>query len=301
MYDIAVIGGDQRQIYMIKRFLSYHLSVITYGLSHPLLSQSPLGDEAKGCMAKIGATMKDTLRSSRVVVSAIPFSKDGMTIPALTSSSDLTVSSFLNHIESGQTVFAGMFSPAVEKAFSEKNVTFYDFMKNDGVAVLNGVATAEGAIMKAIEVSSQNLHKSPVLVTGFGRCGKILAKKLAGLDCEVFVAARGETDRCLCEALGLKSLSFLELSGRLSGFRYIFNTVPSLIFDRALLSEISAETILLDIASKPGGFDTFAVKEFSLNLHHLLGIPGKVAPKASGDILVDFIFQTNALRKKVSL
>lgn len=291
MYDIAVIGGDIRQIYMVKRLLSHRLSVITYGLSHPFIEG----------LADQGKTMADTIKKSSVIVSAIPFSSDGCSIPALTASSDMTVSSFLNCIASGQTVFAGMFSDSVKEELNKKNVAFYDFMTNDGVAILNGIATAEGAIMKAIEVSSGNLHQSQVLITGFGRCGKVLAKKLLGLDCQITVAARKASDRCLAEALGCRSMSFDCLFSSVSGFDYIFNTVPTLLFDKVLLKQISSETALIDIASRPGGFDFHAARELSLNLHHFLGIPGKVAPKASGDILVDFIFETNTLRKKVSL
>lgn len=291
MYDIAVIGGDIRQIYMVKRLVACHMSVITYGLSHPLIDGA----------ANQGSSMAQTMAASPVIVSAIPFSNDGCSIPALTSSSDMSVSNFLSCIEKGQSVFAGMFSDTVKKEFHIKKVDFYDFMTNDSVAILNGIATAEGAIMKAVEVSSGNLHHSQVLVTGFGRCGKVLAGKLAGLDCHVTIAARKDCDRALAEALGFSSLSFDELPCALSGFDYIFNTVPVLLFDKSMLSRISPETAVIDIASRPGGLDFQAAKQYSLNVHHFLGIPGKVAPKASGDILVDFIFQTNRLRKKGSL
>lgn len=291
MYDIAVIGGDIRQIYMVKRLISCHLSVIAYGLSHPLIEG----------LASQGSSMADTIAASPVLVSAIPFSSDGCSIPALTSSSDMTIANFLSHIKSGQTVFAGMFSDCIKKELTQKNVAFYDFMTNDSVAIRNGIATAEGAIMKAIEMSSGNLHDSPVLVTGFGRCGKILAKKLQSLDCQVTVAARKSADRSLAEAFGCRSLPLGSLASSISDFCYIFNTVPVLLFDRTLLKRVSPEASLIDIASRPGGFDFQAARELSLNLCHFLGIPGKVAPKASGDILVDFIFETNTLRKKVSL
>lgn len=291
MYDFSVVGGDIRQIYMVKRLLSHHYSVITYGLSHPLI------DGMAGC----GSSMADTIKASPVIISAIPFCNKAGSIPALTSSSDMTVSNFLNSVTGGQTVFAGMLSEAVKNEFSCKKVSFYDFMTNDGVAIRNGIATAEGAIMKAIEVSCGNLHDSQVLITGFGRCAKVLAKKLAGLDCRITIAARKDADCCLADAFGYSFLSFEQLPGIVSHFDYIFNTVPSLIFNRALLKRISPETAFIDIASLPGGFDAQAAKDLSLNIHHFLGIPGKVAPKASGDILVDFILQTNSARKKVSL
>ena len=37
MYDIAIIGGDIRQAYMVQFFRKKNFSVITYGLTHPMI------------------------------------------------------------------------------------------------------------------------------------------------------------------------------------------------------------------------------------------------------------------------
>ncbi len=291
MYDIAVIGGDIRQLYIIRRLVACHFSVIFYGLCHPFI-------DGIGITAK---TLEEAIHSSQILVSSIPFLKADDTIPSLGEYPDMNIASFLQNIESGQTLFAGMLSLQLKEKLIEQNVSFYDFMENDGVAILNGIATAEGAIMKAIEAGSGNLHGSQVLVTGFGRCGKILACKLSGLGCQVTVAARSFSDRCLAYAMGYQILPFESLPCEVEHFSYIFNTVPVRIFNNSLLNRLHPEVILIDIASKPGGVDFEKAKALSLNFHHLPGIPGKIAPKASADILVDFILQTNVLRKKVSL
>ncbi len=49
-------------------------------------------------------------------------------------------------------------------------------MKMNDVAILNAVATAEGAIAEAIKRSIINIHQSNCLVLGYGRCAQILAK-----------------------------------------------------------------------------------------------------------------------------
>lgn len=63
-------------------------------------------------------------------------------------------------------------------------------MKREELAVLNTIATAEGAIEIAIANTNKILHGSNVLVLGFGRIGKVLARKLAGLSTKVTCAAR---------------------------------------------------------------------------------------------------------------
>ena len=60
-------------------------------------------------------------------------------------------------------------------------------MKMDDVAIYNAIATAEGAIMEAIKMQPINLHKSRCLVLGYGRCAKVLAAKLKGMDAQVTV------------------------------------------------------------------------------------------------------------------
>ncbi len=281
MYDIAILGGDIRQAYMVSMFRKANLSVITYGLTHPMIQDI--------CVQ--GTTLKETIASSMTLVSAIPFSKDGITIPALTSASDMTVECFTSSVSRGQMLFAGMISSKVKSYCLQNQIKYYDFMEDDCIAIANGIATAEGAIMEAIMKSSGNLHGSKCLVLGFGRCGKTLAVKLKGLDAKVTIAARNEVDLSLASALGFHSIPLNKLKDWIGSYSYIFNSIPALVLDSFLLSKLSKETVIIDIASAPGGLDYQKAKELGLNASLCLGIPGKVSPKASAQILADTVFQ----------
>ena len=288
MYDIAIIGGDIRQAYMVSIFRKKNLSVITYGLTHPMIQDI--------CVQ--GKTMKETIQSSMVLISAIPFSKDGMTIPSLTSASDMTVDSFLNHSFHGQILFAGMISPKIRSHCNQYSIDYYDFMEDDCIAIANGIATAEGAIMEAITKSSGNLHKSHCLVLGFGRCGKTLATKLKGMEANVTICTRKNSDLALANALGFQTISLTHLGETLPSYDYIFNSIPALVLDNTLLSKVSKDVVIIDIASFPGGLDYEKAKELKLNAHLCLGIPGKISPKASAQILSDKVFHHIYNRKK---
>ncbi|MSS62291.1 dipicolinate synthase subunit DpsA [Velocimicrobium porci] len=288
MYDIAILGGDIRQIYMAEQFRRQNLSIITYGLTHPMIQD----------VCAKGASMKETIQSSHILVSAIPFSKDGITIPALTSSSDMTISNFNASIRSEQVLFAGMISDKVRSYCHQCKVSFFDFMEDDSIAIANGIATAEGAIMEAINQSPTNLHKSHCLVLGFGRCAKTLAVKLKALDTIVTVAARKDSDRAMAEAFGFHAIPLNKLCDMLPHFTYIFNTIPALILDANLLSRVSKDAIIIDLASAPGGLDYKAAKAYGLHANLCLGIPGKVSPKASAQILTDKVMEHVMKRKK---
>lgn len=289
MYDIAIIGGDIRQIYMAQLFRSCGFSVTTYGLSHPMIQE----------ICSQSRSMKEAVCDSHILVSAIPFSKDGITIPSVTSSSDMKVDSFLEYIQTHQILFAGMLSQKAVTSLKSRDIPFYDFMKEDSVAIRNGIATAEGTIMEAIRKSPGNLHNSRCLVIGFGRCGSILAGKLHGLNAHVTVAARKEEALAHAESCGFSSCALSGLCSVIGNFDFIFNTVPALVLPRNLLCHVSREAVIIDIASLPGGLDYDAAKELEINATLFLGIPGKVAPKASASILTDYVICKMKDRKKV--
>lgn len=288
MYDIAILGGDIRQAYMAQIFRSENLSVITYGLTHPMLQD----------ICAKGLTMKETIHASTVLVSAIPFSKDGITIPSLTSSSDMTIECFRNTAFCGQILFAGMISPEIKSHCRENQIDYYDFMEDDCIAIANGIATAEGAIMEAITRSPGNLHKSSCLVLGFGRCAKTLAIKLKGLEACVTIAARKPSDLALAKALGFEAVSVSCLRETICSYDYIFNSIPALVLDSKLLSRLSRDVVIIDIASSPGGLDYKKAKELNINANLCLGIPGKVSPKASAQILAEKVLNHLSNRKK---
>lgn len=76
----------------------------------------------------------------------------------------------------------------------KNHVNVIDILKKEELAVLNSIPTAEGAIEVAMKNSEITLHNSRVLILGFGRIGKVLAKMLHGIGAKVYVEARKEED-----------------------------------------------------------------------------------------------------------
>lgn len=69
----------------------------------------------------------------------------------------------------------------------------------------------------------------------------------------------------------------------------IFNTVPVLLFSRDILQRMDRSTLLIDLASKPGGVDFTAAAELQLKTIWALSLPGRVAPKSAGFIIKNAI------------
>ena len=68
----------------------------------------------------------------------------------------------------------------------------------------------------------------------------------------------------------------------------VFNTVPDkIIGGNELLT--AKNTLIIDLASKPGGVDMEKAKDLGVKVIWALGLPGKVAPVTSGNIIKETI------------
>ena len=74
------------------------------------------------------------------------------------------------------------------------------------------------------------------------------------------------------------------------GCDIVFNTVPSLIFDKDLLMNTDRNTLIIDLSSAPGGVDFESAHKFRLDAVRALSLPGKCAPKTAGEIIKTTVF-----------
>lgn len=155
--------------------------------------------------------------------------------------------------------------------------------------ITNAVPTAEGAIEIAMSETPITLHGSKCLVTGYGRIGKILAKMLRGIGAKVSVEARKYADLALIEGHSCEAIALGELAHHVGEYDIIFNTVPTMLFDREILCKVKKDALIIDLASRPGGVDFDAAAELGVKVIWALSLPGKVAPVSAGAIIKDTI------------
>lgn len=169
---------------------------------------------------------------------------------------------------------------------TKRQIKTIDYMKFQSVAMKNAVATAEGAICQAITASDINLHGSNCLIVGFGKCGEVLAHKLQGLDCHVWVSTRDELAKAKAYACGY------EEHASYAGYDFIFNTAPALVLTSSVIDQLRKDTVIIDIASKPGGCDFNYCIQKGITAKHCPGLPGKYSPKTSAEIIFEQITKT---------
>lgn len=140
-----------------------------------------------------------------------------------------------------------------------------------------------------MEQTAFTIQGSHCLVLGCGRIGLLLAQKLHALHAKVTVSARSARDFARLSASGLRSIDTRRLTGQLSGFDIVFNTIPAPILGASELAELSAPCLLIDLASLPGGIAPDTPIPPSCRVLHALSLPGRVAPLSAARAIHDMV------------
>ena len=284
---LAIIGGDLRIAKLAIMLANDGNEVYVYGLEK--------SEEIKRQKNIIQCdTIRKAIDNVEIVIGPIPFSSNGNTINTPFSDKEITIREMMHNINA-KVLIAGAILPEVYEMANDEYIEIIDIMKREELAVLNTIATAEGTIQIAIENTNRILHGSEVLILGFGRIGKVLARKLAGLSVKVTCAARKDEDLAWIEAYGHKSLNINNLSENLRPFDIIINTVPHIVLTEQKLEYVRKDALLIDLASNPGGIDKKAIKDRNLKFVWALSLPGKVAPTTSAEFIKNTIY--NILRE----
>lgn len=250
------------------------------------LAQSLRGKYNVSCFQSIREISSPFIQSCDFLVLPLPCTSGNSTV--LNSSPDTNLKDIFPLLNKNALVLAGKVPDNLYSLAKQQQVNIYDYY-TDEFETLNAIPSAEGAIEIAMNQTDFTLCGSKAAVLGFGRIGKTLAKMLSGIGAKVTVCARRKESLALARALGFKVQSLYNLSPCLRNTDIVFNTIPSLILDQTNLLNIKKDTLIIDLASKPGGVDFKCAEELGLKTIHALGLPVKTSPKTSSEILVDSI------------
>ena len=278
----TIIGGDLRIIKLAKILAEENNKIYLYGLENV--------EELKQTKNIIFCEkLTEAVKQSEIIIGPIPFSSDGVNINTPFSNKKTSIRELMHNLNA-KILIAGTIAPEVYDLANDEYIEIIDIMKREELAVLNTIATAEGAIEIAINNTNKIIHGSEILILGFGRIGKVLARKLAGLSAKVTCAARKDEDIAWIRAYGHNVTNINTLGQNLGNYDIIMNTVPHMILTEERLNYVKKDCLLIDLASNPGGIDKKSAKEKELKLIWALALPGKVAPTTTAEFLKDTIY-----------
>lgn len=166
------------------------------------------------------------------------------------------------------------------------------YARREEYRIANARLTAEGAI--ALLRPETGLSGAHVLLLGYGRIARLLARELQKAGALVTAAARSAEQRAWAEAEGVEALPLDALSGALGRFDVIIGTIPAPVLTEPLLALVREDAVLLELASAPGGIDAAAAHERDLRYIRAPGLPAKYAPERAAVILRDAVYAAAA-------
>jgi dipicolinate synthase subunit A len=277
---IAFVGGDMRSTFAATRLAEKGYTVTAFGLQ---MNESV----GKACS---GTDIKEVISGARMLVLPIPTTLDGVTLNCKYEEG-IALESILDPLEPDTVIVGGRLSGRISEHCKAHGISVYDCLEDEGFLDSNAYITAEAALSIAMDNLKKNIRDSSFAVTGFGRIAKHLSRLLRSLGAKVRVAARKEADVLTALELGCRTLrlgkdDIEELCG---GYDVIFNTIPACILTESFMRKIDRRTLIIELASAPGGVDVSLAKRLHSNVLWAPSLPGKYAPESAGELIADCV------------
>lgn len=272
-WQFGVIGGDRRQAKLARLLMQDGHSVTAYGLC----SEENVPEESL-----------EKAVSADVVILPLPLCAQPGKFNC--ERENLSIETLLQHFRPEQLILAGRVGAEEQGMAQALGLRLRDYFLREELTVANAAATAEAAIQVAMEHLGRTLLGTNCLVLGFGRIGRLLSFRLHGLGARVTAAARKASDRAWIRAYGWQAEDTGALAGVLGDVSVVFNTVPSLLLDAPLLSELSAGCLYIDLASALGA-DFAAAERMGICCIRAGGLPGRLVPLTAAQAIRNTVYQ----------
>ena len=281
--EIAVMGGDARQLEVIKKLaeLDAKLSLIGFEqLNHPFAGASK---------EKINEM---DFSSIDAVILPIPGTDLEGKIETIFSNEEVILKSeLLSKTPPHCTIYSGISNAYLDAIVKKVNRKLVKLFERDDVAIYNSIPTVEGTIMMAIQHTDFTIHGSRVMVLGLGRTGMSVARSFHVLGAKVKVGARKSEHIARIAEMGMEPFFLDNLEEAVKDVDICINTIPVNILTAKVLAKMPTHTLIIDLASKPGGTDFRYAEKRGIKALLAPGLPGIVAPKTAGKILANVLSQ----------
>ena len=281
--EIAVMGGDARQLEVIKKLAELDAKISLIGfeqLNHPFAGASK---------EKINEM---DFSSIDAVILPIPGTDLEGKIETIFSNEEVILKSeLLSKTPPHCTIYSGISNAYLDAIVKKVNRKLVKLFERDDVAIYNSIPTVEGTIMMAIQHTDFTIHGSRVMVLGLGRTGMSVARSFHVLGAKVKVGARKSEHIARIAEMGMEPFFLDNLEEAVKDVDICINTIPVNILTAKVLAKMPTHTLIIDLASKPGGTDFRYAEKRGIKALLAPGLPGIVAPKTAGKILANVLSQ----------
>lgn len=217
---------------------------------------------------------------------------DYILLPLPLDDDRVCLAQLLRAAKPGALALGGRVSVRAQAAADAAGVELIDYFARPELATLNAIPTAEGCISLLLQKRRRTLWDSAVLVVGCGRVGQALVQRLCALGAHVTVAARRADQRALALSAGCADTADTAALERIApNFGTVVNTAPAPLLTARVLAALPAGSLIVDLASRPGGTDFAAAKALGHTAIHALSLPAACAPESAGEYVARTVLE----------
>jgi dipicolinate synthase subunit A len=280
---VAVIGGDARQLEVIRKLteLDAKLSLIGFDqLDHGFTGAT-----------KVQIDEIDFSDLDAIILPVHGTNLEGQVDTVFSNEKVFLTEEMLLKTPKHCTIYSGISNSYLEQLMKAANRKHVQLFERDDVAIYNSIPTVEGTIMMVIQHTDFTIHGSRVAVLGLGRVGMSVARTFSALGAKVKVGARRSEHIARITEMGLYPFHLKDLEKEVTDIDVCINTIPHLVVTASVISKMPAHTLIIDLASKPGGTDFRYAEKRGIKALLAPGLPGIVAPKTAGQIVANVLAQ----------
>jgi len=280
---IAIIGGDARQLEVIRKLteLDAKLSLVGFDqLAHNFTGATKM--------------YMDEVEFSDVDAIILPVhgtNLEGKIDTIFSNEQIFLTEEMLLKTPKHCVVYSGISNSYLDELMKKVNRKYVQLFERDDVAIYNSIPTAEGTIMMVIQHTDFTIHGSRIAVLGLGRVGMTVARTFAALGAKVKVGARRSEHLARITEMGLEPFHLHDLEKEVRDIDVCINTIPTMVVTASVISKMPVHTLIIDLASKPGGTDFRYAEKRGIKALLAPGLPGIVAPKTAGQIIANVLSQ----------
>lgn len=281
--QIAVIGGDARQLEIIRQLTEYDAKLSLIGFEQ---LDHAFSGATKEKIDEIDFSILDAL-----ILPVRGTDENGQVDTIFSSEKVFLTKEMLEKLPQHAIIFSGISNSYLDTITQEADRRLVKLFERDDVAIYNSIPTVEGTIMMVIQHTDFTIHGSEVTVLGLGRVGVTVARTFQALGAKVKVGARKSEHIARITEMGLTAFHLNDLESNVKDTDICINTIPSPIVSASVISKMPTHTLIIDLASKPGGTDFRYAEKRGIKALLAPSLPGIVAPKTAGQILANVLIK----------
>lgn len=281
---IAFLGGDRRQHTAAVKLSRDGWDIYVWG--------QDISSEEKGISPC--DNIYEAICDAAVIVLPLPASSDGISLntSCATDSGKVALSVIIDAAPQDCIIIGGRLGDSFFDLALSRGIKCFDYFDSEVFQIQNAYTTAEAALSIAMDRLDKNIRDSRFAITGYGRIARQLARLLRCFGARVSVCARKDSDLTWARLEGCQTCKIGEKGSTdslLEGYDVIFNTVPRWLFDEEFLVRVNKNTLMIELASAPGGIDVSAAKRLHSNVLWAASLPGKYAPQSAGELIAECV------------